>query len=89
MSTILTPIVERLRAAGPALWEPIAERAGVAKSLPRKLVYGDRANPTVGTIQPLIDFFDAVDRGEQQLPEPVIAEPTSTDATPQATTAGA
>lgn len=70
MSTILDPLIDRLKAAGPARWERIAERAGIAKSLPRKLVYGDRANPTVQTIQPLIDYFAAVDRGEQQLPEP-------------------
>lgn len=74
MSTILAPIVERLKAAGPTRWEPIADCAGVARSLPRKLVYGDRSNPTVGTIQPLIDFFAAVDRGEQSIPEP--ASPT-------------
>jgi hypothetical protein len=33
-------------------------------------VYGDRDNPTVLTIQPLVDFFDAVERGERDLPSP-------------------
>lgn len=68
MSTILQPLIDRLRSAGPAQWEPIAAAAGVAKTLPRKLVYGDRDNPTVQTIQPLVDYFDAVERGEKSLP---------------------
>jgi len=72
MSSILQPLIERLRNAGPARWEPIAAAAGVAKTLPRKLVYGDRGNPGVQTIQPLVDFFDAVDRGERELPAPVV-----------------
>lgn len=69
MSTsILAPLVERLRSLGSANWEPVAAAAGVAKSLPRKLATGDRCNPTVQTIQPLIDYFAAVDRGEKALP---------------------
>ena len=34
----------------------------------RKFVYGSRENPRVGTIQPLLDYFAAVDRGEIALP---------------------
>lgn len=77
MSTsILAPLVERLRSVGSNSWEPIAHAAGVAKSLPRKLATGDRCNPTVQTIQPLIDYFAAVDRGEKTLPghQPAPAE---------------
>lgn len=70
MSSILKPVIDRLRAAGPGAWEQIAAEAGVAKTLPRKLVYGDRDNPGVLTIQPLVDYFAAVDRGEKKLPEP-------------------
>lgn len=51
-----------------ALWERIALDAGVAVSLPRKLVYGERSNPRVLTIQPLIDYFDGVDKGTRVLP---------------------
>lgn len=69
MSSILEPVISRLRAAGPAAWEQIAAEAGVAKTLPRKLVYGDRENPGVLTIQPLVDYFAAVDRGERTLPD--------------------
>ena len=68
MSTILDPIVVRLRSVPSAQWEAIAQAAGVAKTLPRKLATGDRSNPTVGTIQPLIDYFARVDRGEVAFP---------------------
>lgn len=60
-----------LKAAGSARWEAIAECAGVSKSLPRKIVYERKDHgPGVLTVQPLIDYFGAVDRGERQLPEP-------------------
>lgn len=68
MSTILSPLIDRLREAGPANWEAIAAQAGVAKTLPRKLVYGDRENPRVLTVQPLIDYFKAVDEGQVSMP---------------------
>lgn len=66
-------LVRQLRAAGPARWVPIAEAAGVAKTLPRKIVYGDRENPGVGTVQPLLTFFDEVERGVRPMPEPAPA----------------
>lgn len=59
----------RLNEAGSARWEAIAAEAGVAKTLPRKIAYGDRNNSLVETIQPLLDYFGAVDRGERELPE--------------------
>src|ERR1700690_4564394 len=65
MEPIIEYLKRKLREAGPALWEPIATEAGVSKALPRKIVYGDRDNPGVQTIQPLIDFFSAVERGER------------------------
>jgi len=68
------PIIEylkrKLREAGPGRWGPIATVCGVGRTLPRKIVYGDRENPGVVTIQPLIWFFEAVDRGERELPAP-------------------
>lgn len=66
------PITEflkrRLREAGPGRFEGIADEAGVTVSFVRKFVYGSRENPRVGTIQPLLDYFAAVDRGERELP---------------------
>ena len=68
MSSILQPVIDRLRAAGPGAWERIAVEAGVAKTLPRKLVYGDRENPGVLTIQPLVDYFAALDAVRTTIP---------------------
>lgn len=68
MSTLLQPLVVRLRAIPSAKWEAIAAAAGVAKSLPRKIATGDRSNPGVQTIQPLFDYFQQVDDGLVQLP---------------------
>lgn len=72
------PITEflkrRLREAGANRFDAIAEKTGVTGSFIRKFVYGSRENPRVQTVQPLIDFFAAVDRGEAELPAPVKAE---------------
>jgi hypothetical protein len=57
-----------LRAAGQELWPEIAREVGVAKTLPRKIAYGDRRNPGVQTIEPLLVYFRQIDRGERQLP---------------------
>lgn len=80
MSSILSPIVVRLRSVPSAHWEAIAAAAGVAKTLPRKLATGDRENPKVLTIQPLIDYFDRVDRGELPFPPPELAQETGAPA---------
>ena len=72
MSTI-EPITDflkrRLRDAGAARFDAIAEAAGVTPSFIRKFVYGSRENPRVQTIQPLVDYFADVDRGERELPD--------------------
>ena len=67
MSTILKPLVARLRQYSLAELEAIADAAGVAPSVPRHLRNG-RDNPTVKTIEPLITFFGKVDAGEIDLP---------------------
>lgn len=64
MSTILDALVAHLKEAGPSKWEHIAREAGVSPHLPRKLVYGDRPNPTIGTIQPLLDYFSNQEKAE-------------------------
>jgi len=71
MEPIIDYLKRRLRDAGAARWEAIAHVSGVAKTLPRKIAYGDRDNPGVATVQPLLDFFGAVDRGEVEMPEPL------------------
>lgn len=73
MDNQLEPITEylkrRLREAGAARWDAIAEEAGVTSSFIRKFVYGSRENPRVQTVQPLLDYFAEIDRGERDLPE--------------------
>lgn len=70
----------RLKEAGSARFDAIAASATQLAGLPpdeavrgsfiRKFVYGSRENPRVQTIQPLLDFFHAIDRGEAKLPDP-------------------
>lgn len=74
MESIIDYLKRKLKEAGPARWEAIAAAAGVAKTLPRKIAYDDRENPGVATIQPLLDFFAQVERGELELPEPAAKE---------------
>lgn len=52
---------QRLREAGAARFDAIAEATGVSGSFIRKFVYGSRENPRVRTIQPLLDYFAAQD----------------------------
>lgn len=59
----------KLREVGPSYWEAIAKETNVAKSLPRKIAYDEsRTNFGVAKIQPLLDFFHAVDAGKRSLP---------------------
>lgn len=67
----------RLREAGPSRFEAIAAHTGVALSFIRKFVYGSRENPRIQTIQPLIDFFGAIDRGEISMADLPSKEPVS------------
>lgn len=68
----------RLRDAGAARFDAIARDTGVTASFIRKFVYGSRENPRVQTVQPLLDYFQAIDRGERELPVPVAEAPEST-----------
>ncbi|RQO83514.1 hypothetical protein [Acidovorax sp. FJL06] len=71
MTNTIEPIADqlkrRLREAGASRFESISAHTGVALSFIRKFVYGSRENPRVQTIQPLLDYFAAVDRGEIDL----------------------
>lgn len=82
MEPILTFLQRRLKAAGPGRWPQIAEIASakladgdrISFHLLRKLAYGDRENPGIKYVQPLLDFFDEVDRGLRDMPEPLPVE---------------
>lgn len=68
MKKIIDYIRDSLLSAGHARFTAIADAAGVARSLPRKIAYGERQNPGVVTVQPLIDYFKSIEHGENQLP---------------------
>lgn len=61
MSTILDPLIAKLKEAGSSKWEEIATKAGVERHLPKKLVYGERPNPTIKSIEPLIRYFEQLE----------------------------
>lgn len=63
MSQILNTLVARLERFTLAELEALAHAAGVPPDLPRKLRSGERKNPTLRSIEPLIDFFNKVDQG--------------------------
>lgn len=71
MEPIVDYLKRKLAEAGAHRWEAIAAECGIAKTLPRKIAYGDRDNPGVQTVQPLLTFFQAVERGEKSLPPAV------------------
>ena len=66
---IIDYLQRHLRAVGPKAFAAIARDAGVSESLLPKLAYGMRDNPRVQTIQPLLDYFQSIERGERALPQ--------------------
>ena len=76
MEPIIDYLRRQLRAASPKLWPAIAaevstglsECDGISEHFLRKLAYGDRENPGVQKVQPLLDYFQSIDRGERALP---------------------
>lgn len=71
METILGYLKRNLLAAGPQRWPTIAAETERSAHTIRKIAYGDIENPGVNTIQPLIELFMAVERGERELPDPL------------------
>lgn len=69
MSQILNTLVARLGPYTHAELEDIAHAAGVPPDLPRKLRSRERKNPTLRSIEPLIDYFNKVDQGLVVLPK--------------------
>ncbi len=94
MEPVIDYLKRKLREAGAANWpaiadvvnEGLAEDRRIGSALLRKIAYGDRDNPGVQTVQPLLDYFGAVDRGERKLPAE--AEAASERCTQQKTSGG-
>jgi transcriptional regulator with XRE-family HTH domain len=57
MENIMDTLQSKLRSVPASQWDAIAAESGVAKSLIRKIAYGDRLNPGVQKIQPLLHYF--------------------------------
>lgn len=74
METILGYLKRNLLAAGPQRWPVIAAETGCSSHTMRKIAYGDIKNPGVDTVQPLINLFLAVERGERNLPDAARSE---------------
>lgn len=51
---ILADLQQRLRAVRPS-WEAIGERTGVSVNTIRKIAYGDRKNPQLRILEPLLN----------------------------------
>lgn len=56
-TTIITELRQRLREVGPRGWPDISTATGVSVHLMRKIAYGDRMNPTLDKVQPLVTHF--------------------------------
>lgn len=65
MEPIIEQLRRKLREVGPSGWQSVADEINVSRAdeervsvhLMRKIAYGDRENPRIGTIQPLCDHF--------------------------------
>lgn len=68
MEHIVDYLRRHLKEAGSHQFAAIARECDVSQSLLYKLVGGQRDNPRVQTVQPLLDYFAAVERGERRLP---------------------
>jgi DNA-binding phage protein len=54
---IIQLLQRRLREAGAKTWPGIAVATGVSAHQLRKIAYGDRTNPRLDTVQPLMEHF--------------------------------
>lgn len=54
----------RLRAIGAKSWPGVAEATGIKYHQLRKIAYGDRSNPTLSTVEPLLRYFDLMPQAE-------------------------
>lgn len=68
MESIMTYLRRRLREVDPAAREAIAKECDRSPHLLRKIACGDRVNPGIANIQPVLDYLQAIDRGEKSLP---------------------
>jgi hypothetical protein len=68
MEPVLDYLKRHLAVAGTRRFPAIAAEACVSRSLLFKIAGGFRDNPRIQTVQPLLDYFHEIDRGERELP---------------------
>ena len=68
MSQLLDTLVARLREHTLAELEAIAHATGVSPHLPRKLRSGERSNPTLKSIEPLLTYFGLLEPSAPPVP---------------------
>jgi len=76
MEPIIDYLKRRLKESGARTWPaiaseisiPLPEDEKISEHLLRKIAYGDRDNPGIKSIQPLLDYFQEVDRGVRRPP---------------------
>jgi hypothetical protein len=61
---ILPQLRDALKRAGPAAWPEIAKTTGNSVHGLRKLAYGDRKNPSLKTVQSLLEHFRAAEKAD-------------------------
>lgn len=61
-------LLRRLREMSPRQRADLERRAEVSKGLTTKILCGERDNPRVGTVQPLLDLLQAEDAREHRSP---------------------
>lgn len=71
---IMDYVRRRLRKFGPSKWAEVAQATGCKESMLRKIAYGDRNNPGIATIQPLLTYLRECDDAPTTTPGALTAE---------------
>lgn len=77
MESVIAYLKRNLVAAGSGSWEAITDELNASRPeadrvsvhMLRKIAYGDRSNPGVAKVQPLLDFFHEVEQGKREIPK--------------------
>ena len=81
-TSITTYLRQKLTEVGTAGFEKLAADSGVKVSFIRKFFYGDRKDPRVNTVQPLLDYFHAQD-AQQPATQPQSTQELAQPSTPE------
>lgn len=57
MDNILLSLQTSLKTLGRAAWPDVSKATGISENTLRKLAYGDRPNPSLDIVQPLLTYF--------------------------------